>query len=516
MLILDGCSTEALRKAKTPHIDEIRKSGSYSFRCRSVHPTVTYSAHASILTGVHPNLHGIVGNCFYDRENKTIVDFDVKDVNRYLSSKTVFERIKGIKIAVGEPIVRGADIIVSKKEVQDKELFNQDMYAIDRAIELIEEKRPVIAVINLPGIDRIGETYGPLSKELLDHLEEIDRWINALLKSLEEIYDDYLLILLSDHGMVEVRENIDLREVIDLDAIICISHRAAHVYLREEGLRGAEIRLRRKGKYKLICREELIDYHLDNPRSGDMIVIAKKRYEFGPEPLKGSHGGDAKSEVLVPLILNKPEYVNVLREADITMINKIALIYLREARAISLAKELLGHADPAHKWDHTSRVLSRATGLAIRYDADIEAVKLSCIFHDLGRAKGAEGHEERSAHLAEKFLIEEGCPEELIEKVKRTILRHHLSHHDLESTEEKILWDADKLDSIGLVGLARCFLEEGFRKRGIEDAIEHLLKDLSEFKNAMHFKETKRLAKVKEVDILRFIKKLEKELNRSL
>ncbi len=512
VLILDGCNVKALRKARTPHIDEIRRRGSYTFKCRSVYPTVTYSAHASILTGVYPNSHGIVGNSFYDRRDRKIVNFDIEDVNQYLRSKTVFEQVEGIKIAIGEPIIKGADVVVSKEEVQAKELFDRDVYAINRAIELIEERKPIMAVVNLLGIDRISEIYGPLSKELLDHLEEVDKCINALVQSLERVYDDYLLILLSDHGIVEVEENIDLKEVIDLDVIVCVSHRAAHVYLREGDLEEVKGRLKREGKFKLISRGELGNYRLDNPRSGDIVVIAKKGYELGPEPLKGSHGGDSRGEFLVPLILNKPEYTDMLREVDITAIDKIALRYLREAKAISIAKELLKDVDPAHKWDHTARVLSRATELAIKYNADVEAVRLSCIFHDLGRAEGVEGHEERSAHLARKFLIKEGYPKEFVEKVEKIILKHHLDPDKLESVEEKILWDADKLDSMGIVGFARCLLEEGFYRRNIEDAVSHLLRDLREFENAMHFKETKKLARVKKVGVLKFIEKLRKEL----
>ena len=508
VLILDGCNIKALKRARTPHIDEIKKKGSFTFRCRSVYPTATYSAHASIVTGAYPNSHGIVGNSFYDMGR--IIDLDVEDVNQYLNAKTIFEEVQGVKIAVGEPVCRGADIAISKEEVQARELFDQDVYAINKAMELIEERKPILAIVNLPGIDRISEVYGPLSKELLDHLEGVDRWIGILKRSLEEAYDDYFLIILSDHGMVEVEENIDLKELIGPDAVICTSHRMAHIYARED-LEEVRKRLRGERRLKLLSRDELADYNLNSPRSGDLVVIAKKRYELGPEPLKGSHGGDSRDEVLVPLIVSKPEYVDALKEVSVTDVSRMALRYLCEVKAMRLAKEVLRDADPAHRSDHTHRVLNMATKLAIKYDADVEAVRLSCIFHDLGRVGGIEGHEERSAWMARRFLTEEGRPKKLVDKVERIILKHHLDPDELELVEEKILWDADKLDSMGVMGLARCLLEEGFLKRGIDDAIEHLLRDLNEFKGAMHFVETEKLARSKEVNVLKFLKKLEEE-----
>lgn len=60
--------------------------------------------------------------------------------------------------------------------------------------------------------------------------------------------------------------------------------------------------------------------------------------------------------------------------------------------------------------------------------------------------------------------------------------------------EEKILWDADKIDALSLIGLARCFMEAGFFKNTIDDALKHAMQDLQEFKNKMHFNKTREIA----------------------
>lgn len=146
--------------------------------------------------------------------------------------------------------------------------------------------------------------------------------------------------------------------------------------------------------------------------------------------------------------------------------------------------------------------------LALKYNADVEAVRLTCIFHDSERRDKPENHELRSAVLAEKYLKERGYSLSFIVKVKEIILKHHEKHDKLKTLEEKILWDADKIDALGIVGLARCFLEAGFHCGTMNDAINHAVRDLEEFKDKMHFTETSILAKIRVANMAMFINKL--------
>jgi len=209
--------------------------------------------------------------------------------------------------------------------------------------------------------------------------------------------------------------------------------------------------------------------------------------------------------------VNKPEYADLLKDAKITDVPKMVHRYLREVGAIALAKEKLERSDPAHGWSHTLRVLNLATRLALKYGADVEAVRLSCIFHDAERGLNSKGHEERAARLAEDYLKAVKA-EQLIDKVRRIILKHHADPLSLETIEEKVIWDSDKLDALGLIGLARCLLEEGFRRRGVEAAISHVLRDHEEFESQMHFPETRMLAHQKSQRLQEFLRHLKREM----
>jgi len=513
MVVLDGCPVRALKLARTPAIDEVAAHGAHTEACRSVCPTVTYTAHASIITGRQPAEHGLVGNVFYDRESGRLVNLDAEPPDERLRASTLFERERALSLAVGEPITRGADLVVSKAQVQAHDPREQDAFALRRAAELVREHAPGLAVINLPGIDRVGELYGPTSRELLEHLEEVDALLGELTHVLDEVYEDYLLVLLADHGMVPVRENVDLAELLEgLEAVICPSHRAAHIYLADQAELGEALeRLRSDGRLELVLtRDKMAEYGLHNPLSGDIFVAAKEGYELGPEELRGSHGGVSHDEMMVFLIANKPEYADLLKDARITRAAEAVERYLREARAIEQAKEFLAQADPAHGWEHTERVLKLATDLALEHGADVEAVRLAAIFHDVGRR--AVEHSEESARLAAAFLLAEGWPEERVGLVRQAILKHHAEPGELKELEERILWEADKLDALGLVGLARCLLEAGSRGEGIEEAIEHLMRDVRQFRSSFSLPTAREKAARRVAAALKAIKRLKDEL----
>ncbi|MEM2047437.1 MAG: alkaline phosphatase family protein [Candidatus Jordarchaeales archaeon] len=513
IVVLDGCSIRALKRAHTPVIDEIARLGVATFKCRSVAPTATYTGHASIVTGTAPSVHGIVGNFYYDREQRKVVWFDVDDVNAHLDAATLFEAVEAGG-CVGEPVTRGARFVVPKEEVQARDVWEQDAYAITMAVKIVEEERPVLLVVNLPGVDGVGERYGASSREASRILEEDDKLIGKLQDALRECYDDYLLVVTADHGMTDVKENVNLEEELDgLDPVVCTSHRFAHIYLKD--VMEAKRRLEKDGRLSLVLtHSEAERLSLHNPRSGDLMVAARPGYELSKQSLRGSHGGLTRDEMLVPLVVNKPEYADLVRDwASITDVALIVRRYLVERRCVKEAMRLLSGVDPAHGWRHVERVLACSTRLALKYGADVETVRLASVLHDVGKGVTGPDHVEGSINVAAS-LLREVLPGGKLEKVLRAISSHHTYRpEELKGLEEAILWDCDKLDALGVVGFARCLEEEGWKGGSINDAVEHLKRDTEMFSQRMHFKETRRLAKLKVRWGKRVVKILAREID---
>ena len=123
-------------------------------------------------------------------------------------------------------------------------------------------------------------------------------------------------------------------------------------------------------------------------------------------------------------------------------------------RLIDIVKNerLLG----SHDFQHSLRVLKTALKIAQNYpQANIDVIKAACILHDIGRVKPGD-HSENSSEMAREILDEIGYDEKLTDHVSECIRTHSFRKGIIQDTiEAKILFDADKLDALGAVGIAR-------------------------------------------------------------
>jgi len=131
-------------------------------------------------------------------------------------------------------------------------------------------------------------------------------------------------------------------------------------------------------------------------------------------------------------------------------------------------QSFLAKSPRCHDWDHTLRVLNNARMLAkIEKKVDIRVIEIAALFHDIARAdelsiQGKICHAKKGAEITKQILLEEGLNEEFIEKVAKCVKRHRFRSGTPPVTlEERIIYDADKLDSLGAVGLGRAFLFAG-------------------------------------------------------
>ena len=165
----------------------------------------------------------------------------------------------------------------------------------------------------------------------------------------------------------------------------------------------------------------------------------------------------------------------------------------------------------SHDRDHVERVVKLAVYIAKREGANVEVVKKSAELHDIARDK--PNHAIESAKLAREILRKEGYDEEFIERVVHCIEAHSFSSGvEPKTLEAKVLSDADKLDAIGAIGIARAFIFSGEKGRSIEETLKHFEEKLLKLKDLLYTKTAKELAKERHEFLVKFYEQIKKEL----
>ena len=125
------------------------------------------------------------------------------------------------------------------------------------------------------------------------------------------------------------------------------------------------------------------------------------------------------------------------------------------------------NARGSHDWDHAQRVYNLCMHIGRVEGADLEALESAAYLHDVGRSyedesKGEVCHAEKGAEIARNLLAEYPISDERKENIIHCIRSHRFrGNNQPESLEANVLFDADKLDPIGAVGIARAFLFAG-------------------------------------------------------
>jgi len=143
------------------------------------------------------------------------------------------------------------------------------------------------------------------------------------------------------------------------------------------------------------------------------------------------------------------------------------------SKTISFVKTKLENAEGGHDWFHIERVYKNAILIAKNEVCDTIIVQLGALLHDIADSKFHNGDETVGPRVAREFLESENVDEEIIEHVVNIIENISYKGGNFEkkftSIELNVVQDADRLDAIGAIGIARMFNYGGFKNRTIYD-----------------------------------------------
>jgi uncharacterized protein len=197
-------------------------------------------------------------------------------------------------------------------------------------------------------------------------------------------------------------------------------------------------------------------------------------------------------------------------------------------------KRMLDHREPAHDFQHIMRVYKNAKLIGQLEGANMEILLLAVLLHDLivypkGSARSSRSSED-SADVAENILQSYGYSKDKINRISYCIRMHSYSKRLVPaSLEGRILQDADRLDALGAIGIARTFSVGGLEKRSFYNAddpfcrssrklddkqwtLDHFQRKLLKLKNLMHTRTAKKIAQERTKFMMLFIRQLKMEI----
>ena len=171
----------------------------------------------------------------------------------------------------------------------------------------------------------------------------------------------------------------------------------------------------------------------------------------------------------------------------------------------------------SHGFDHTARVVRLCEVIGASEGADMAVLIPAALFHDIARPLEEETgvpHEEEGARMAETLLRSIHYPEDRVVGIVHAIRAHRYSAGIAPGTlEARVLVDADNLDAMGAVGIARTFLQAGERGGGILDATDHIREKLLNLKSRMYTERARSIAGERHAFLTTFLEALDGEMH---
>lgn len=204
---------------------------------------------------------------------------------------------------------------------------------------------------------------------------------------------------------------------------------------------------------------------------------------------------------------------------------------------INFVKEKLEGAEAGHDWFHIERVWKLSKKIAEKEGGNIEVIELSALLHDIADPKFHNGDETLALKISKDFLEEIHVEDELIEQVlfviKNISFKNRAEAPENPPLELQIVQDADRLDAIGAIGIARTFNFGGFKnnlmyhpeikpnlgmnkeeyKKSNGTTINHFYEKLLLLKDLMNTETAKRIASERHDFMLQFLDEFYKEWN---
>ena len=338
VISFDAVSEEDLEfLSKQPNFSKLIKNGALIKNVESVYPSLTYPAHATIVTGKYPKNHGVINNTVLDFKNDNP---DWYWYRKYIKGDTIFDLAEksGMKTcSILWPVTARSKITYNMPEIfctkrYDNQILKSalagskiyqvnmnkkfgylrqgmeepylDNFATEVAKKTIRELKPNLILLHLIDSDSQKHKYGIENKEVIESLKRHDERLGEIIESLKlaGIYEDSTIIALGDHSQINVNNVIKLNSILMKNDLINVnsnkikSYKAiarscdgsSYIYLNNKNDVETRIKVRDilnelKNKYSNVIEEVYNNEEIKNlgaDINASFMIEAKRGYYF--------------------------------------------------------------------------------------------------------------------------------------------------------------------------------------------------------------------------------------------
>jgi predicted AlkP superfamily pyrophosphatase or phosphodiesterase len=319
LISLDGTRPEYLNRNLTPTLRELSDHGIHGDMIPTF-PSITFPNHYTLVTGLYPAYHGIVGNSFRDPKDGVVFTYTSKYRNpeeRWWLGEPVWTRLvkQGLKTGTcfwpGSEAPHDGVYSTYYHKYDNKISLDQKLKWVFGWMDLPQSQRPRLITLYIPDIDHTGHESGPDSKELNDTLINVDYHLGKLVKGIKERKMDShtSIVVVSDHGMAPT----SIQKVLFMDDYVplqlfdfIVNGPVLFIYPKdskdlEHVYQGFKIGSDKTGLFDTWKKEDLPEeYFFQSDRVSPIVIMANMGYSFAtrynwnperpPFPKGGAHG----------------------------------------------------------------------------------------------------------------------------------------------------------------------------------------------------------------------------------
>ncbi|MCS4237104.1 putative AlkP superfamily pyrophosphatase or phosphodiesterase [Myroides gitamensis] len=314
LVSLDGFRYDYIEKHNAKFLAEFASLGTKAESLIPSYPSVTFPNHYSIVTGMYPGHHGLVGNTMYDRNTEERYSLGnakaVTDAKWYGGTPLwVLAEQQGMLSACyywpgsEAPIQKVLPTYYYK--YSEKSDIDSRLVQVKNWLTLPAEKRPHFITFYMPEVDHAGHQFGPDAEETTKAVQYVDEAMEKLYTLVKDSGLPINLVIVSDHGMLELDQKTLLKlpfEVDEKEMAVASNGTYVSLFIKDsKKIKTWYDKIKKSIDPKLMevhLKDNLPqEYHFGSKddrynRVGDIVLTAHAPYYFTNRPLAGSHGFD--------------------------------------------------------------------------------------------------------------------------------------------------------------------------------------------------------------------------------